>query len=169
MKASSFSLSTTIEPSRTGAAEVPWVGLELSDKQAVVRGKRVLLVDDEEALRAGVRMMLEFDGHLVTEATNGAEALNMFAGGEFDLVITDFEMPVMKGDELAVSLKLLAPTLPILMITASERARVEPDNPVDALLNKPITVPDLRSAAGKLLSGRAEFAEASAVGLMMAS
>ncbi len=92
-------LSASFEPRETSAAEPHWIGLELSDKQAVVRGKRILVVDDEEPLRACLRMMLELDGHRVTEARNGAEALNLLTTAEFDLVITDFEMPVMKGNE----------------------------------------------------------------------
>jgi len=96
--------------------------------------------------------MLELDGHQVTEASNGAEALNLFTPGEFDLVITDFEMPIMNGDELAEGIKLLAPSLPILMITASERARAGAGDPVDTLLNKPVRVADLRGALAELFS-----------------
>ncbi len=151
------------QPLQASGAEAPWVGCELSAEQAVVRGKRILLVDDEEPLRASLRMMLELDGHQVTEASNGAEALSLFTIDEFDLVITDFEMPVMEGNELAVSIKLLAPSLPILMVTASERARGGVENPVDALLNKPFTVPELRWALGELLSARPDPAQAGAV------
>src|SRR6516225_11242387 len=86
---------------QTGGADAPWIE---------VRGKRILLVEDQESVRACLRMILELEGHQVTEAGNGAEALNLFASGHFDLVITDLEMPVMKGNELAVSLKLLAPS-----------------------------------------------------------
>jgi CheY-like chemotaxis protein len=125
-----------------------------SAKQAVVRGRSILLVEDQKSVRAALRMMLELDGHQVTEANNGAEALNLFTFGEFDLIITDFEMPMMKGDELAVSIKRVAPSQPILMITASETARGGLENPVDAFLNKPLTVPELRCTLGKLLSDR---------------
>jgi CheY-like chemotaxis protein len=135
-------------------AEVPWVECEFNAEQAEIHGKRILLVDDEEPLRRLVRMMLELDGHQVTEAGNGTEALSLFTMGEFDLVITDFEMPVMKGNELAVRIKLLDPSLPVLMITASEWAGPDVENPVDALLNKPLTVTDLHDALGKLLSAR---------------
>jgi CheY-like chemotaxis protein len=72
-------------------------------------------------------------------------------------------MPVMEGDEFAVSIKLLSPWLPILMITGSERARGDVNNPVDALLNKPFTVADLRFTLGKLLAPRPDPAERSAV------
>jgi CheY-like chemotaxis protein len=108
-------------------------------------------------------MILELEGHQVTEAGNGAEALNLFASGHFDLVITDLEMPVMKGNELAVSLKLLAPSLPILMITASASARREATNPVDGLLDKPLMVTELHGALRKLLSAPPEPAQLSVV------
>jgi CheY-like chemotaxis protein len=97
-------------------------------------------------------MILELDGHHVTEAPNGAEALSSFRMGEFDLVITDLEMPVMDGSELATSLKLSAPALPILMVTGSGRARRNAENPVDSVLGKPFTVSELRSAVDNLLS-----------------
>jgi CheY-like chemotaxis protein len=63
--------------------------------------KRILLVDDEPSVRGAFRMMLEIDDHTVTEASNGAEALELFTKGQFDLVTTDFDMPVMKGNVLA--------------------------------------------------------------------
>ena len=65
-------------------------------------------------------------------------------------------MPLMKGNELAVAIKRLAPSVPILMITASARARREAGNPVDALLSKPFLVEDLHCALRKLLSPRPE-------------
>jgi CheY-like chemotaxis protein len=145
-------VSTGFEPFQASDAEAPWVGRRLSAEPAGVQGKRILLVEDQELVRASLRLMLELDGHQVTEATNGAEALNSFTIGEFDIVITDFEMPVLKGNELAARIKLLAPSLPILMITASETARGDVENPVDALLNKPLTMQDLRCALEKVLS-----------------
>src|SRR5579862_1547923 len=117
------SVLTSFEPTQTGGAEAPWVGPDLSAEQAEVRGKRILLVEDEEPLRSCLRMILEFAGYQVTEANNGAEGWKLFSIGEYDLVITDFEMPVMPGNRLAIGIKLLAPALPILMITASEKAR----------------------------------------------
>jgi CheY-like chemotaxis protein len=147
----------------TDGAAVTWVGRDLSVEQTLVRGKRILLVDDEEPLRACLRMMLELEGLQVTEASNGAEALNLFTIGEFDLVITDFQMPVMEGDKLAVNIKLLAPSMPILMVTGSGKVLRAAENPVDALLKKPFTVTDLHRALGDLLSARPEPAQRSAV------
>jgi two-component system, cell cycle response regulator CpdR len=121
-------------------------------EQKIIRGKRILLVDDEPSVREAFRMMLKFDGHSVTEANNGAEALDLFTKGQFDLVATDFEMPIMKGNELAVRIKKLAPKQPILMITAYEQKLGDSGNPVDSILNKPFTMDNLRGAIAKLLS-----------------
>ena len=142
--------SQKFEQPQTDGVEAPWVE---------VRGKRILVVEDQEPVRVCLRMMLELEGHQVTEASNGAEALKLFAISHFDLVVTDFEMPVMNGNELAVNIKQLAPSLPILMITASTAARRNAENPVDALLDKPFTVPDLHRALGNLLSVQPESAQ----------
>ncbi len=121
-------------------------------KQRIIRGKRILLVDDEPSVRGSFRLLLEIDGHTVTEAINGAEALDLFTRGQFDLVTTDFDMPVMKGNELAARIKELAPKQPILMITAYGKELGDAENPVDSILNKPFAFDDLRGAIAKLLS-----------------
>jgi two-component system capsular synthesis sensor histidine kinase RcsC len=149
----------SFEPFQTDGAESPWVGPELRAEQVVSQGKRILIVEDEEPLRACLRTMLELEGYQVTEASDGAQALKLFTIGEFDLVVTDFQMPMMEGNKLAVNIKLLAPSLPILMVTGSGKARCDPENPVDALLDKPFNVTDLHCALEKLLSARAEPAQ----------
>jgi two-component system response regulator MprA len=108
-------------------------------------GKRILLVDDERAVRETVRRLLTHDDHTVIEANNGAEALGLFAQGRFDLVVTDCVMPFVEGDELAVKIRALAPEQPILMITGHRR-KPGRANPVDAVLYKPFELSDLRTA-----------------------
>jgi len=121
-------------------------------RQNIIRGKRILLVDDEASVRESFRALLQIDDHTITEAKNGAEALDLFTKGQFDLVMTDFEMPVMKGDELAVRIKQRAPEQPVLMITAYGKQLGDPENPVDSILNKPFTLDNLRGAIAKLLT-----------------
>ncbi len=116
-----------------------------------VLGKRILLADDQQGVRDAIRFLLQVDEHAVTEARNGKEALELFAPGRFDLVITDFAMPVMAGNELAMEIKRLAPTQPILMITAYAEDLGKARNPVDAMLNKPFSFSDLRQVIAKLL------------------
>ena len=116
-----------------------------------VFGKRILLVDDQQGVREAIRFLLMVDQHVVTEAPNGKEALEVFAPGRFDLVITDYAMPVMAGNELAQKIKQLAPTQPILMITAYSEDLGKSENPVDVVLNKPFAFADLRRGIAKLV------------------
>ena len=116
-----------------------------------VLGKRILLADDQQEVREMTRMMLDMDEYIVTEAANGREALDLFAPDRFDLVITDYVMPEMKGDELARSIKRLAPSEPILMITGSAQELGARQMFVDAVLNKPFAFEDLRQAIAQLL------------------
>jgi CheY-like chemotaxis protein len=151
------SISPSFEPLQSGSADALWTRRDLSAEPVEVRGKRILVAEDEESIRTWLRMVLELEGHRVTEAGNGAEALNLFKAGEFDLVITDFEMPVMQGNTLAIGIKLINPFLPILMVTGSGNAHRDGTNPVDALLSKPFTSADLRGALRALLSARPEL------------
>jgi len=108
-------------------------------------GKRILLVEDECAVRDTLRELLRFDHHTVVEANNGAEALRLFAQDRFDAVLTDNLMPFVKGTELAVRIKQLAPSQPILMITAYA-VRAGQGNPVNGILRKPFGLDQLRAA-----------------------
>jgi CheY-like chemotaxis protein len=121
-------------------------------KRGKVSGKRILLADDQQEVREITALMLCMDDHIVTEAGNGQEALDLFAPERFDLVITDYIMPLMKGDELARNIKRLAPSEPVLMITGSAGELDGIRGSVDAVLNKPFIFEDLRHAVAELLS-----------------
>ena len=115
--------------------------------------RRILVVDDEPLVCDAVRMMLNFDGHLVKTAASGKEALAIFDKEQFDLVITDFEMPAMKGDELAAAIKARAPQQPVVMITAYAEMLQASGNPltgVDLLISKPFLLENLREAIAKV-------------------
>ena len=115
--------------------------------------RRILVVDDEPLVCDAVKMMLDFDGHLVKTAGNGKEALAKFQEGQFDLVITDFEMPGMKGDELAAAIKAQAPNQPVVMITAYAEMLQASGNPltgIDCLISKPFLLENLREAIAKV-------------------
>lgn len=94
-------------------------------------GKRILAVDDTEFFRALVREYLESEGFEVTTATDGAAALQSLENGRFDLVVTDIEMPVLDGWELARSVRQnpAHAGLPLLALTTlssdADRARAK--------------------------------------------
>ena len=114
--------------------------------------KRILVVDDEPFVCDAVKMMLRFDGHDVETASNGPDALALFDKGKFDLVITDFQMPIMKGDELAAAIKARVPGQPVVMITAyAEKLQSEnhPLKGVDFIISKPFLLENLREAIAR--------------------
>ncbi len=121
-------------------------------ERAKVCHKHILLADDEAGVRGAIKLLLGIDEHTVVEASDGPEALDLFARDRFDLVITDYEMPKLKGNELAVRIKRLSPSQPIIMITAYTEKLGDAQNPVDAILPKPFNFADLRQAIAQLLS-----------------
>ncbi len=116
--------------------------------------KNILLVEDDPSVRESIKLLLSIDRHTVTEATNGHEALQLFAGSVFDLVITDYLMPDMLGDELVRNIKNVAPTQPVLMVTAYQEKLALTPQAVDGLLGKPVSIDDLREAVTRVLTGR---------------
>lgn len=117
-----------------------------------VFGKRILLVDDDASTRESIKLLLQIDRHNVVEAKSGQEALELFHQSVMDLVIIDYFMPQMEGSKLAEHLKLAAPSMPILMVTAYMEKLVECHNPVDAILPKPFGIAELRQSIASLLN-----------------
>jgi CheY-like chemotaxis protein len=115
--------------------------------------KKILVVDDEPFVCDAVKMMLTFDGHTVETASNGKEALALFEVNKYDLIITDFAMPNMKGDALAAAIKERAPQQPIVMITAYAEMLQSSGNSltgVDFVISKPFLLENLRDAIVKV-------------------
>lgn len=115
--------------------------------------RRILVVDDEPFVCDAVKMMLAFDGHSVETAASGQAALELFDKSKFDVVITDFAMPAMKGDELALAIKARNPRQPVVMITAyaemlqSTRSSIPG---VDFIISKPFLLENLREAISRV-------------------
>jgi CheY-like chemotaxis protein len=115
--------------------------------------RRILVVDDEPLVCDAVKLMLDFDGHDVETACSGKEALAKLEASRFDLVITDYEMPGMKGDELAAAIKARDTKQPVVMITAYAELLQSSGNPltgVDWLISKPFLLENLREAIAKV-------------------
>jgi len=110
-------------------------------------------VDDQQDVRQAIRLLLQVDDHEVSEAESGTEAFDLFRNGTFDLVITDYDMPRMQGNELAANIKSLAPSQPVIMITAFIEEVATRHNPVDAILGKPFSFEELRQTIDQVLRG----------------
>jgi CheY-like chemotaxis protein len=121
----------------------------------------ILLADDEDLLREGVREILETADYEVIEARDGEEALAQFAVSNIDLVITDVVMPNMDGVDFVTRLRETFPDVPILTISGGSRvvsARFGLDSALlsgaNASLTKPFTAKQLLEKVQQLLAAR---------------
>jgi CheY-like chemotaxis protein len=87
-----------------------------TSSRAAVLGS-ILLVDDNKLGLCARKSVLEELGHRIATASNGVDALELFHGRPFDLVVTDYKMPRMDGLELIVGLRKVAPELPVILIS----------------------------------------------------
>jgi DNA-binding NtrC family response regulator len=94
-------------------------------------------------------MMLDFDGHQTTMASGGRDALSVFASDHFDLVITDYSMPEMRGDQLAAEIKERCPRMPVILLTAFPPS-AKPDA-IDHVMIKPLYLDTLRDTLRRIL------------------
>jgi two-component system cell cycle sensor histidine kinase/response regulator CckA len=121
-------------------------------------GRRVLLVEDETAVRTVTAAILRRCGFVVESAVDGLDGLERYraAGGDFALVVTDVMMPRLDGAQLAVQLHAENPDLPILAVSgllpaaASDGDRLPPG--FTALLRKPYNEAALLEAVGRVLA-----------------
>jgi PAS domain S-box-containing protein len=143
---------TTVEvilPEASQAMAVP----ELPPSEALVRGngERLLVVDDETSVLRVMAEQLQRLGYRVRTSTDPEEALETFTDDpdEFDLAITDLQMPRMTGVELAARFISVRADLPVLLITGN-RSAIEPHvlraAGVRELVDKPFRLQDLSRA-----------------------
>ena len=108
--------------------------------------KRILVVDDNEAMRVFLSDALSILGHEVVTADCGADGFELFLQDIFDLVITDCQMPGIDGLHLADLIKARSPHTPVLMITGQSRDEIlekMSSGQVDFLMLKPFGLEEL--------------------------
>ncbi len=127
-----------------------------------LRGARVLLTDDNAINRQVVRLFLQPQGALITEAGNGREALDALARETFDLVLLDVHMPVMDGVEAIAQIRGSSEDwrdIPVLALTADamlgDRERLLALG-MSGYVSKPVDQSTLLSAIGQVLGATEE-------------
>jgi signal transduction histidine kinase/CheY-like chemotaxis protein len=147
-----FRLSFPLKPAAPPAAPVaePHQAMHLT----------ALLVEDDDAVREAARDGLEHLGHRVVAVSSGIEALAAFGRQAFDVVITDRGMAGLNGDALALQLKQLKPSTPVVMVTGFGAMMSSDDYPphVDAVLGKPVSLAELDRTLHRLCAPPAQGA-----------
>ena len=114
--------------------------------------KRILLVDDEENIQIVYREEFEDDGYEVISAMNGIKGLEKFSANRPDIVILDIQMPEMNGIEVLRKMKMLDPSVPVILSSAYQEFKRDLGCwASDAYIVKSGDISELKNAVGKLL------------------
>ena len=114
--------------------------------------KTILVVDDDDAVRKGLRGVLVSEGYLVVVARHGYEAVRVFRRQPCDLALLDMNMPLRNGWGTIADLRALKSQLPAIIITARPDQRSIAREAGLELMEKPLDLPLLLQRIGALLS-----------------
>ncbi len=120
---------------------------------------RILLVEDDPINQKIIKLMLKEKGHIITTANNGAEAVNMYENGSYDLILMDIQMPEMDGIEATklIRSKEIREHIPIIALTAhalhGDRERFLAIG-MDEYLSKPIDMEELYDLLERMTMGK---------------
>ena len=126
------------------------------------KGARVLVVEDEESVRMLLNDAFRAEGHDVTEASTGAEALKHLDKSEFDLMVCDLGLPEMSGLQVARWVKEFRPDLPVIIATGFAGIIAEEDYEkarIDDVIRKPYSLAELLNRAHTVLAAQHERCE----------
>ncbi|MCK5933536.1 MAG: response regulator [Fulvimarina manganoxydans] len=121
----------------------------------------ILIAEDEDALRHLVSRALRLDGHEVSAAEDGEEALERLqeADGEFDLVLSDIRMPGLTGIELAHAIAQRWPHVKVLLMTGyAEQKEAAEDlaTIIEGVLDKPFAIGDVRRQVCEIVAAASQ-------------
>lgn len=114
---------------------------------------RILLIEDNDQNRLLFQKILE-QQHTVTAASTGQEGLDLFAQGNFDLVITDLSMPGLSGFGVTEEIKKQSPGMPVILLSGwgiQQQDQEVKERGIDFILNKPCTPKELTSAVAIII------------------
>jgi DNA-binding NtrC family response regulator len=117
--------------------------------------RRILVVDDQESMRTLLEDMLEVIGYEATLADGGEQALELLERNEFNLVLSDLNMPGMDGSALLRAIKATWPGLPVVIITGYGTFHTEKrvmKEGADGYISKPCTLSKIDKTISSILS-----------------
>ena len=145
---------TTVEiwlPEAEAATAAP-ADISSAEAAAEAPHQRILVIDDDEAVRRFMVESLQSLGYSVDEAADGEAGLRVLAGAAPDLIIVDYAMPGMTGVDLVLRARAVAPGVPIILATGyADMEAVDRVMPTESVLRKPFRLAELGVAVRKAL------------------
>jgi CheY-like chemotaxis protein len=128
---------------------------DLARSKAETMSPDVLVVEDDEAIRHTIEVILEDEGYDVALATNGREALDRITADPPKMVLLDLQMPVMTGWEVTERVQQQGLDVPLVFMTAGHRAQTEAERyHVAGFLGKPFELDDLLDTVARFVQTR---------------
>ena len=135
----------------------------LPEQSATLQPSRILVVEDEEINAMVISAMLKNQGHHVTLASNGREAIDLLPKAPYDCILMDIQMPEMDGLETAKAIREQSPRpcvdIPIIAVTA-HAMKGDRENflaaGMDEYITKPVDATALTETLRRVLAGRSE-------------
>ena len=123
-----------------------------------IRSRRILLAEDEEAMRTYLVRALENAGYEVDSVDRGTLALPLLEDSHYDLLLSDIVMPEMDGIELAQKCNAVSPQTKVMFITgfAAVSLKASADQPRAKVLSKPFHLRDLVMEVERVFDDRRE-------------
>jgi DNA-binding response OmpR family regulator len=115
--------------------------------------KRILVVDDEEMVRSSLTAVLAQMGFAADAAGDGLKALAMLGRRRYDLVITDFQMPLMDGEALTREVKRLRPSCHVVAMSGCHDLSGLLKAGADFAMKKPFSLADISLVVQRVLHG----------------
>lgn len=144
-------------PRHAGPAQAP-IRQNTHMERHAGQGERILLVEDQAAIRDAIHGILTHLGYTVTQASDGLEGVSIVMASEpFDLIITDIGLPGINGRSLAETVRSQYPHVPVLLMTGYDSNMKSATGKLAdgmALLSKPFSVDTLTEQARKLIEWR---------------
>lgn len=148
-KGTRFEVVLPLHEATSAAVAVP------APQPGAAKSARVLVVEDEERVRVLLNDAFRAEGHEVTEATTGAEALKHLDKSKFDLMVCDLGLPELSGLHVARWVKEFRPDLPVIIATGYAEMIAEEDYQkarIDDVIRKPYALADVLNRANILLA-----------------
>ena len=123
--------------------------------------KRILIADDEDLIRWSLSQFLESSGYNVDLALNGTEVISHLKNTNYDIIVTDLNMPGLNGIEILSKMKNMGANLPVIVISAYFSDKLKDEtilNGAFECISKPFEMTDVLSIVKQAIETKSESA-----------